>query len=210
MVCHVTSRRQFPELEPLRVRERVRWLESRHLVESELAVERHVPRAAVALERLDVIQPRFQTRQSELLLEDSRTRSFGMLEVLQFIVRKKPTALVVVLRHVGVTDEQDLVLSKYRYIGDQRMDSAFRLHARPLRLRARRRTAIGSEITCAGHTVVGWLPQRWGADIMAYRAWRACISIENWRIVTSIAATKRPPTNPARAPVTTRAKGVDS
>src|SRR5437667_345621 len=72
-----------------------------------------------------------------------------MLEVLQFIVRKKPSALVVVLCHVRVPDEQDLVLGKHCYVGDQRVDSAFRLDVELLRLPASRRTAIGSEITCS-------------------------------------------------------------
>src|SRR2546427_5354171 len=134
MVCHLASRRQLRALEPLRFRECIRWLEAGYPVERELVVERHVPRAAVALERFDVIQPRLQARQSDLLLKDSRAGAFGMLEVLQFIVRKKPTALVVVLRHVRATDEQNLVVSKHRYVGDQRVDSTFRLHVERLLL----------------------------------------------------------------------------
>src|SRR5213594_4617585 len=150
---HFTPGRLLLDFETLRVRERIRWLKSGLPVKRELVVEGHVPRSAIAFERLDVMQPRFRARQSELLLEDSRAGTFGMLEVVQLVVGKKPTALVVVLRHVRVTDEQDLVLGKHRYVGDQRVDSAFRLHGLNLSVTCDSHTATRSEITCSGRAV---------------------------------------------------------
>src|SRR5207249_3342587 len=80
MVSDLFADGQLPPLEPLRVRKRVRRPESRHAVEVELVVERHVPGAAVPLERFDVIEPRFRTGQAELLLQDPRPGALGMLE----------------------------------------------------------------------------------------------------------------------------------
>src|SRR2546425_12321171 len=119
MVSDLFADGQLPPLEPLRVRKRVRRPESRHAVEVELVVERHVPRAAVPLERFDVIEPGFQSEQAELLLQDPRSGALGMLEILQLIVGQEPSALVVVLRHVAVSDEQHLALGEKRDVGDQ-------------------------------------------------------------------------------------------
>src|SRR3989454_3707451 len=119
MVSDFVSDRQLPQVEPLRLRKGVRWLEWRHPVEVEPVVERHVPCAAVPLERFDVIDPRLQTGQAELLLQDPRPGALGMLEIVQLIVGQEPTALVVILRHVAVPDEQHLVLGEKRDVGDQ-------------------------------------------------------------------------------------------
>src|SRR2546422_7231614 len=127
MVSDLVTDRQFAPLEPPRLRKRVRRLESRHPFEVELVVERHVPCAAVPLERFDVIEPRFQTGQAELLLQDPRPGALGMLEIGQLIVGQEPSALVVILRHVAVPDEQHLALGEKRDVGDQRVDPALGL-----------------------------------------------------------------------------------
>src|SRR2546422_2923686 len=124
MVSDLVTDRQFPPLEPPRLRKRVRRFEPRHAVEVELVVERHVPCAAVPLERFDVIEPRFQTGQAELLLQDPRAGALGMLEIGQLIVGQEPSAIVVVLRHVAVPDEQHLALGEKRDVGDQGVDPA--------------------------------------------------------------------------------------
>src|SRR5437867_9733302 len=102
MVSDFGSRRQLFQLEPLGVCEAVRWLESGPSSQVDLVVERQVPCAAVALERFDMIQPWFQSRQAELFFQDPRPRALGMFEVAQLIVGQEPSALVVVLRHVAV------------------------------------------------------------------------------------------------------------
>src|SRR5881396_4096176 len=105
VVSDLGSSRQFLQLEPFRLRETVRWLESGLPVELDFVVERHVPRAAVSLERLDVIQPWLDAGQAELFFQNPRARPLGMFEVVQLIVGKEPSALVVVLSHVAVSDE---------------------------------------------------------------------------------------------------------
>src|SRR5438552_18470756 len=92
VVSDLGSSRQLLQLEPLRLRETVRWLESRYAVEIDFVVERHVPRAAVSLERLDVIQPWLEAGQAELFLQDPRARSLRMFEVVQLIVGQEPSA----------------------------------------------------------------------------------------------------------------------
>src|SRR3989454_7165807 len=124
MVSDLVTDRQFPPLEPPRLRKRVRRFEPRHAVEVELVVERHVPCAAVPLERFDVIEPRFQTGQAELLLQDPRPGALGMLEIGQLIVGQEPAALVVILRHVAGPDEQHLALREKRDVGDQCVNPA--------------------------------------------------------------------------------------
>src|SRR5436309_8791969 len=70
MVSDLVTDRQFPPIEPRRLRKRVRRLEPWQLFEVELVVERHVPCAAVPLERFDVIEPPCQPGQDEWLLQD--------------------------------------------------------------------------------------------------------------------------------------------
>src|SRR2546422_10428141 len=98
MVSDLVTDRQVAPLEPPRLRKGVRRLEPRHPFEVELVVERHVPCAAVPLERFDVIEPRFQTGQAELLLQNPRPGALGMLEIGQLIVGQEPSAPVVILR----------------------------------------------------------------------------------------------------------------
>src|SRR5438093_4539582 len=124
MVSDLVTDRQFAPLEPPRLRKRVRSLESRHAVEIELVVERHVPCAAVPLERFDVIEPRFQTGQAELLFQEPRPGALGMLKIGHLIVGQEPSALVVILRHVAVPDEQHLALREKRDVGDQCVNPA--------------------------------------------------------------------------------------
>src|SRR5947208_15942381 len=92
VVSNLGSSRQLLQLEPFRLRETVRWLESRYAVELDFVVERHVPRAAVSLERLDVIQPWFQAGQAELFFQNPRARPPRLFEVVQLVVGQEPSA----------------------------------------------------------------------------------------------------------------------
>src|SRR5437867_8509985 len=150
MVSDFVSDRQLPQVEPLRLRKGGRRLESRHPFEVELIVERHVPCAAVPLERFDVIEPRLQTGQAELLLQDPSPGALGMLEIGQLIVRQEPTALVVVLRHVAVPDEQHLAFGEKRDVGDQCVNPAFGFQSETSPQSRIPPTAVWREVICSG------------------------------------------------------------
>src|SRR5437867_3027012 len=181
MVSDFVSDRQLPQVEPLRLRKGVRRLESRHAVEVELVVERHVPCAAVPLERFDVIEPRLQTGQAELLLQDPSPGALGMLEIGQLIVGQEPSALVVVLRHVAVSDEQHLAFGEERDVRNQCVGPAFSFQWETSLAASSpaNRGPVGSNLLLHEGRAVRGRSYRSEAGASAYRAWRACISIEN-------------------------------
>src|SRR2546422_883526 len=181
MVSDLVTDRQFPPIEPPRLRKRVRRLEPWHPFEVELVVERHVPCAAVPLERFDVIEPRFQTGQAELLLQDPRPGALGMLEIGQLIVGQEPTALVVIFHHVAVADEQHLALGEKRDVRNQCVGPAFSFQWETSLAASSPadRGPVGSNLLLHEGRAVRGRSYRSEAGASAYRAWRACISIEN-------------------------------
>src|SRR2546425_190754 len=181
MVSDLVTDRQFPPLEPPRLRKRVRRFEPRHAVEVELVMERHVPCAAVPLERFDVIEPRFRSEQAELLLHDPRPGALRMFEILQLIVGQEPSALVVVLRHVAVSDEQHVAFGEERDVRNQCVGPAFGFQWETSLAASSPtdRAPVGSNLLLHEGRAVRGRSYRSEAGASAYRAWRACISIEN-------------------------------
>src|SRR2546422_501604 len=122
-----------------------------------------------------------QSEQAELLLEDPRLGALGMFEMLQLIVGQEPSALVVVLRHVAVSDEQHVAFGEERDVRNQCVGPAFGFQWETSLAASSPtdRGPVASNLLLHEGRAVRGRSYRSEAGASAYRAWRACISIEN-------------------------------
>ena len=85
-------------------------------------VEDQVPGAVG--ERLDVEEREVRRWvEPDLVAENPHGGGRRMLRVLEVVVRQEPTALSVVLPHICVLDEEHVLPSEQRHVGDQLHDS---------------------------------------------------------------------------------------